>query len=101
MPTVCLVIRHRASIYQAFGFQFKMWQDPVIHTFDVEAQSFVRAGQVFRELMLEFFFTPDIDLELIDGRVFADNGFNCTWVDVGAADKFHIVPATPDATAVD
>ena len=32
-----LVLGHRTGIYQAFGLQLKMWQDPVIHAFDVEA----------------------------------------------------------------
>src|SRR2546421_9986133 len=52
-------------------------------------------------LILNFILAPDINLEFVDGNIFAHYRFYVTRIDVRASDELHIVPATPDAAAVE
>src|SRR5690348_7789115 len=45
--------------------------------------------------------TPDVDLELVNGVVFANERLDRAWVDIGAANELHVVPAASDATLID
>src|SRR5215471_8023843 len=81
----------------------------------------MRAGQVLCQFVLELWpfviksvldfqldidligqviLTPDVDLEFVDGRVFANNGFYCSRVDISAANELHIIPAPSNTPIV-
>src|SRR5216684_4117738 len=52
------------------------------------------------DLVDEVILVPDVDLEFVDGRVFADNGFYCSRVNVSAANELHIIPASSNTPVV-
>src|SRR5438093_6449519 len=54
-----------------------------------------------RDFVLKVFFTPDIDLKLIDRSVLTNNSFHSTRIDVGATNQLHIIPTPPDTTTVE
>src|SRR5450759_2394145 len=54
-----------------------------------------------RNLVLDFFLAPDIDLKFVNGNILADNRFYRARIDVRAPDKLHVIPATPDTAAVE
>src|SRR5947209_1346682 len=53
-----------------------------------------------RNLVLDFFLAPDIDLKFVNGNILADNRFYSARIDVRASNKLHVIPATSDTAAV-
>src|SRR5262249_12122908 len=93
------------------------------HQLEIEAQPFVRAGQIPAQPLAELgpsdlavrleleahsnlvanivLVAPNVDLELVDRVVLADYRFHRARVDVGAADELHVVPTAADTTVID
>src|SRR5579884_2031111 len=57
--------------------------------------------QVDRDFIGEIIFAPDINLELIDSLVLADDCLNGTRIDIGATNELHVIPAPAYATIID
>src|SRR5207248_9115209 len=100
-PLSLQVLRYRARIHQALRLEFKTRQVAMFHADNVEAQAFMRSGQVLCQPVLEprpfslepglnfqldidlvgeVILAPDVDLEFVNGRVLAHNGLYCTRV---------------------